>query len=176
MLIFTKSNKKLKNVVDVTISNEKVLLDGASETDGLLGADERGQCANLPAAYAKSEACAYVKQQIGEENTKLRKNPIIFDGKVKEYASSFWKQSQVLAVRTFIQTIRNPMVTYAQLGQTLFISLLVGTIYWQIGNDQGSIQDRVGALFFMMTNQAFGMIASLNICKAFVSFIFIYCY
>ena len=56
------------------------------------------------------------------------------------------------------------MVTFAQLGQTLFIALLVATLYWQIENNQGSIQDRVGVLFFVMTNQAFAMIISLHMC------------
>jgi ABC-type multidrug transport system permease subunit len=41
--------------------------------------------------------------------------------------------------------------------------LQVGTIYLQLGNDQASIQDRLGALFFMATNQAFGMLGSLNV-------------
>ena len=59
------------------------------------------------------------------------------------------------------------MTTYVQLIQTIFIALLVGSIYFQIGDDQGSIQDRVGALFFVMTNQAFSMIASLNLCEYF---------
>ena len=39
----------------------------------------------------------------------------------------------------------------------------MGSIYWQIGDDQASIQDRIGALFFMATNQAFGMLGSLTI-------------
>ena len=91
---------------------------------------------------------------------------------MNEYANNWLMQTFTLSKRILTTFVRNPLVTYAQLGQTLFMALLVGTIYFQIGDDQGSIQDRVGSLFFMMTNQAFGMIASLNICLNFFIFLF----
>eukprot|EP01095_Lingulamoeba_sp_RSL-Kostka_P006419 TRINITY_DN200_c0_g1_i3.p1 TRINITY_DN200_c0_g1~~TRINITY_DN200_c0_g1_i3.p1 ORF type:complete len:633 (+),score=155.33 TRINITY_DN200_c0_g1_i3:30-1928(+) len=85
------------------------------------------------------------------------------DSNLKEYASNWFTQFHYVAKRQTINLIRNPMVTYAQLFQTLFMAFLVSSIYFQIGDDQGSVQDRVGCLFFIITNQAFGSISSLNL-------------
>lgn len=43
------------------------------------------------------------------------------------------------------------------------MSVLVGLLYFDIGLCQSSVQNRVGALFFIMTNQGFAMMASLNV-------------
>ena len=140
-------------------STEKDLL---IENGGLA---EQGGPVNFPEIYERSELYTHAKQDISELTSHFKENPIQNIGDTREYATSFVRQTLVVCKRTVIQIARNPMVTYAQLGQTIFLALLVGSIYWQIDDTQGSIQDRVGALFFIMTNQAFGMMSSLNICK-----------
>lgn len=40
----------------------------------------------------------------------------------------------------------------AAFGQTLFMALLCGLIYLNLGNDQKSTQDRQGSLFFIVAN------------------------
>ena len=171
---YNESSKFIKHVfifvyflVDITIMNEGALKNESSNEHSLLvdpDSVEQGNNVNFPKLYSKSNLYDECKQIIKEETESFRKSPIQPSADVREYATSFVKQTWVVSKRTFIQMVRNPMVTYAQLGQTLFIALLVGTLYWQIENNQGSIQDRVGALFFVMTNQAFAMIASLNMC------------
>jgi ATP-binding cassette, subfamily G (WHITE), member 2 len=149
----------------------KALPDDGVEDDHLLGdyddqiaiAKEEGTLVNFPQIYHDSTMYQDTVADIQREIQRLNDSPVSMTGDVKEYASSFPRQVRILAKRTFIQVIRNPMVTYVQLIQTVFIALLVGSIYFQIGDDQGSIQDRVGALFFVMTNNAFSMIGSLNI-------------
>ena len=42
------------------------------------------------------------------------------------------------------------------------MALVIGSIYWQIGLSQASIQDRLGVLFFMIMNSAFGQMFALN--------------
>ena len=45
----------------------------------------------------------------------------------------------------------------------LFFALILGAIYSDVGNDQKSIQDKIGALFFFTINQSFGnMFGVLN--------------
>ena len=147
--------------------NEGALKNESSNEHSLLvdpDSVEQGNNTNFPKLYSKSNLYDECKQIIKEESENFKKATLKPSADVREYATSFFKQTWVVSKRTFVQMVRNPMVTYAQLGQTLFISLLVGTLYWQIENNQGSIQDRVGALFFVMTNQAFAMIASLNMC------------
>ncbi len=45
------------------------------------------------------------------------------------------------------------MATKAKVIQTLVLALLVGLLYLRVGDDQASIQDREGALFFIVVNQ-----------------------
>lgn len=62
----------------------------------------------------------------------------------------------LLIIRACLIMIRDPMMTYARLMQTLFLALVVGFLYLRVGDDQRSIQDREGALFFIVVNQAMG--------------------
>jgi len=62
----------------------------------------------------------------------------------------------LLLIRSFLMTFRNPMMTYARLIQTVVLSLMVGLIYLDLGHNQASIQNREGALFFILTNQTMG--------------------
>jgi len=61
-----------------------------------------------------------------------------------------------------------------------FMALLVGSIYFQINKTEvetaadgaAAYQDRLGALFFITTNQAFSSFSSLNLCKLFSLFFY----
>lgn len=64
----------------------------------------------------------------------------------------FATQFRLLAARAWYNQIRNPLILKASFGQTMFMSLLVGLIWLRIDNDQSTIQDRNGALFFMAAN------------------------
>ena len=169
---FSKYNEssKLLNMylflylVDITIMNEELSKKESSRLLVENNSVEQKNNVDFPKLYSKSNLNDECKQIIKEETENFKTNPINPSADVREYATSVFKQSWVVSKRTFLQIARDPMVTFAQLGQTLFIALLVATLYWQIENNQGSIQDRVGVLFFVMTNQAFAMIISLHMC------------
>lgn len=68
--------------------------------------------------------------------------------------------SVVLFAYLFLNRIR------AAIGQTIFLSVLIGLIYLQLDNDSSSVQDRLGSLFFILINQAMAAVLSLvNLCK-----------
>jgi len=146
--------------IDVTVMNEPALLP-SQERSPLLDSKAPESFVNFPKLYAESEASKLVTQEIVKSNESVGK----FEEprKTKEYATGFFRQFVKLSQRSWRNVVRNPMVTYAQLGQTIFMALLMGTIYFQMQLDQGSIQDRVGALFFVSTNQAFAMLSALNL-------------
>lgn len=58
----------------------------------------------------------------------------------------------VLMWRSWLHFIRTPFVTRARLFQTVFVALLVGLLYLQIGYGQASVQNREGALFFSISS------------------------
>lgn len=63
----------------------------------------------------------------------------------------FW----YLGIRNLRNLFRDPRTSFAQLGQALFLALLIGSLYFQIDDTVGAINDRFGVIFFICTNQAF---------------------
>ena len=45
--------------------------------------------------------------------------------------------------------------------QTIVLGLVIGLIYLNLGNGQASKQDRLGALFFILVNQAMSSVMSI---------------
>jgi ABC-type multidrug transport system ATPase subunit len=79
------------------------------------------------------------------------------------YAASISAQFKHLFWRSFNNFYRDKFVLILRLIQTLIFSLLIGLIYLNIDDDQTSITDRVGVLFFILINQAFGgLFSALN--------------
>ncbi|KAL7751228.1 hypothetical protein RI367_003434 [Sorochytrium milnesiophthora] len=71
-----------------------------------------------------------------------------------KFRSAFGTQYGVLFRRAFRNAMRNRMVVKAKLGQTLFMSILMGLIYLNVSNrdSHAQVQDRAGSLFFLSTN------------------------
>lgn len=85
-------------------------------------------------------------------------NPL--GGKGPDYASlkdqaPFSVQFNLLMKRSWHNSFRNPLIVKAKFGQTLFMALLLGLLYLQLGLDQEDIQNRQGALFFVTVNGLF---------------------
>lgn len=64
------------------------------------------------------------------------------------YATSFWKQLCVLLKRNAIRLSRDKVLTFTRLTMHLIIALLVGTIYFKIGQDATYVLDNFNLLFF----------------------------
>eukprot|EP01138_Halocafeteria_seosinensis_P009589 gb/GECG01009799.1/.p1 GENE.gb/GECG01009799.1/~~gb/GECG01009799.1/.p1 ORF type:complete len:671 (+),score=86.86 gb/GECG01009799.1/:1-2013(+) len=73
---------------------------------------------------------------------------------VRKYAVGRVEQTKLLLSRSFKDSSRNPVLTYARLFQTIILGLLSGAIFFRLGYDQESIRGRNGATFFIMINQA----------------------
>uniref|UniRef100_A0A6Q2XND1 ABC transporter domain-containing protein n=1 Tax=Esox lucius TaxID=8010 RepID=A0A6Q2XND1_ESOLU len=79
------------------------------------------------------------------------------------YNTSFSTQFKWVLRRTFKNLILNPQTSFAQIGVTLFLALIVGAIFFDAKNDQSGIQNRMGALFFITTNQCFSSLSSAEL-------------
>merc|ERR1740129_1589331 len=66
--------------------------------------------------------------------------------------SSFATQFVVLIKRAANDLWRNPMRGKAQIGQSLFLGLILTLIWAPLDNDQNGVQDRVGIIFFLSVN------------------------
>ncbi|XP_029032461.1 ATP-binding cassette sub-family G member 4-like isoform X1 [Osmia bicornis bicornis] len=65
-----------------------------------------------------------------------------------EYATNFWKQLAVLLKRNAIKLSRDKVLTFTRLSMHFIIALMVGTIYFRIGQDAVYVLDNFNLLFF----------------------------
>ena len=77
------------------------------------------------------------------------------------FYETFW----LIFSRNFSHLLREPLKVRAALGQTMFFAILMGLIYLQLDNDQAGVQDRQGALFFLLVNSAMSNV--LNVVTTF---------
>ncbi|XP_035215031.1 ATP-binding cassette sub-family G member 1-like isoform X2 [Stegodyphus dumicola] len=66
------------------------------------------------------------------------------------YSTSNWNQFTVLTYRSLICTIREPMATQLRLFAHVIVGLLLGMLYFGIGNDASKIFNNSGFLFFSL--------------------------
>ncbi|XP_077444626.1 broad substrate specificity ATP-binding cassette transporter ABCG2 [Stigmatopora argus] len=79
------------------------------------------------------------------------------------YNTSFLTQFHWVLKRTFRNLLLNPQTSIAQLAVTLFLALVVGAIFFNVQDDQSGIQNRFGALFFIVVNQCFSSLSSAEL-------------
>ncbi|XP_035005581.2 broad substrate specificity ATP-binding cassette transporter ABCG2 isoform X2 [Hippoglossus stenolepis] len=82
------------------------------------------------------------------------------------YNTGFLTQFRWVLKRTFRNLMLNPQTSIAQIAVTLFLALIVGAIFFNVQDDQSGMQNRVGALFFVIINQCF---SSLSAAELFIS-------
>jgi len=66
------------------------------------------------------------------------------------------RQFGILVSNEFGKSIKEPNAFRTSLIQVVLIGVIMGIIYWDLGHDQASIQNRAGALFFLIANALFG--------------------
>ncbi|NWV58977.1 ABCG2 protein, partial [Malurus elegans] len=79
------------------------------------------------------------------------------------YANSFLHQLKWVSRRTFKNLIGNPQASIAQVCVTAFLGLIVGAIFFGLKEDSSGLQNRVGAMFFLTTNQCFSSISAIEL-------------
>ncbi|XP_020843971.1 broad substrate specificity ATP-binding cassette transporter ABCG2 [Phascolarctos cinereus] len=79
------------------------------------------------------------------------------------YVTSFCHQLKWLCKRSFKNLVRSPQASIAQVIITTVLGLVVGAIFFGLPNDSTGIQNRVGALFFLVNNQCFGSLSALEL-------------
>ena len=75
-----------------------------------------------------------------------------FESRIYE-GSGFCRQLRYLIVRSGIHLWRNPQLLKARTLQTFIIAFFCLSIYWKLTNDMQGVNNKVGAIFFVVINQ-----------------------
>ncbi|PRP87833.1 hypothetical protein PROFUN_04307 [Planoprotostelium fungivorum] len=89
------------------------------------------------------------------------------EGDYKHERSSWFNQFFILARRTTKSLLRQRLVIITQFIQSILMAILIGAVFYQIGNGQSSTIRRQPVLFFCVINQ--GIFAALMIINSFPS-------
>jgi len=79
------------------------------------------------------------------------------------YATSFYSQLFTLSSRAFKNFYRNFYLMPAHFLSALIMGILLGLIYYQLGNNIAACQNRMGSIFFMCCILAFSAMSSLEL-------------
>ncbi|NXO06452.1 ABCG2 protein, partial [Oriolus oriolus] len=152
------------------------VINGDSTAVAMSKADENNRAES---AEERSEYDKTVAEQLAEKysssayyrETKAHLESISSGNKKKikgvfrkiTYANSFLHQLKWVSRRTFKNLIGNPQASIAQVCVTVLLALIVGAIFFGLKEDFAGRQNRVGAMFFLTTNQCFSSISAIEL-------------
>ncbi|KAG9480411.1 broad substrate specificity ATP-binding cassette transporter ABCG2 isoform X2 [Eleutherodactylus coqui] len=79
------------------------------------------------------------------------------------YNTSVFHQIKWVSKRSFKNLLGNPQASIAQVMVSLILALIVGAIFFGVKDDENGIQNRVGSLFFITTNQCFSSVSAIEL-------------
>lgn len=118
------------------------------ETEGVVESDEF--LPNLKSLTSLAVSVVSFKKSEKKSQTRLEDKPFYF--------SLFY-----LVRRSFLNLLRQPILTSTRITQGLFFGLILCLFYAPIGNDQYSIQNRIGCLYLTTSLTFIGMLGCVAI-------------
>ncbi|KAF1495848.1 ATP-binding cassette sub-family G member 2, partial [Eudyptula minor novaehollandiae] len=141
-----------------------------SETNETNTAESTEECTEYDKTLAEKLAEKYSNSAYYQETKAVLENISLGNKKKTKavfrqitYANSFLHQLKWVSKRTFKNLVGNPQASVAQLCVTAFLGLVVGAIFFGLKEDSTGLQNRVGAMFFLTTNQCFSSISAIEL-------------
>jgi ATP-binding cassette subfamily G (WHITE) protein 2 len=115
-------------------------------------------------AYAKSTVFTEIKKQTTDLGSSVNSATASTVNKAELPKKSRLTEIFYVAQRTFRNAFRNPALIGMQIGVSIFLGVLIGLIYLKTDRslDTG-LKNRLGVIFFMVTNQVFGSLSALDL-------------
>ncbi|NXU53759.1 ABCG2 protein, partial [Turnix velox] len=114
--------------------------------------------------YLNSSLYQSTKETLGKvELGRGSKQRVSKQGHEITYANGFLTQLYWVSKRSLKNLIRSPQASIAQIAVTVILALVVGAIFFGVKLDQSGIQNRVGSLFFVTTNQCFSSVSAIEL-------------
>lgn len=154
------------------VATDAIVLDGAigAPTSGSFALeagmvrqpsfDATERAKELVQFWAKSAAAETLRKQLENHHRSSPEDQLITSNSLnsteRRQLPGFRTQFRILFKRAQGGLLRNPMRAKSLIGQYIAFGIIVALIYHGLGEGQESIQDRVGACFFIATNGMFG--------------------
>ncbi|KAL8206726.1 UNVERIFIED_CONTAM: ATP-binding cassette sub- G member 2 [Gekko kuhli] len=122
---------------------------------------DRTLAERLAEEYSKSAYYQETKAELEKLSSGSQRKTVAF--REITYSTSFFHQLKWVSKRTFRNLIGNPQASVAQLCVTIFLGLVVGAIFFGVKNDASGLQNRIGAMFFVTTNQCFSSVTAIEL-------------
>ncbi|UJR11225.1 hypothetical protein I4U23_015408 [Adineta vaga] len=118
----------------------------------------------LHGAYEKSTLFTMIKQEVTDLSSSLNRISPTMHETTKLPKKSRLSETFYVAQRTLRNAFRNPALIGMQTGVSIFLGILIGLIYIRMDHsiDTG-VKNRLGAIFFIVTNQVFGSLSALDL-------------
>ncbi|KAM6949243.1 broad substrate specificity ATP-binding cassette transporter ABCG2 [Aplochiton taeniatus] len=143
------------------VAFNKVDNDSDSDPDGMTSS-RQGIEERLVQEYRSCQDYKQTKAEL-ESIVRGKETTVRSASRTITYNTSFFTQFRWVLKRTFQNLMLNPQTSFAQVGVTLFLALIVGAIFFGVKDDQSGMQNRMGALFFITTNQCFSALSSAEL-------------
>ncbi|XP_065318984.1 broad substrate specificity ATP-binding cassette transporter ABCG2-like [Gordionus sp. m RMFG-2023] len=162
--------------LDVVEKNSKRIIKDEDGHIKDMGDDENAGYHGMPKvdlAMKYDKSLPYTKVQcalkeIDKIKPELKKQNFIRKltkkGRSTMYSTNFCEQFGVVSRRTIMNIIRNPQPVLVQSFTMIMYSFIVGFIYFHVDNSiKFGLQNRIGALFFILMNQVFGNLSAIEL-------------
>lgn len=122
------------------------------------GSSQKGNVEKLVQLYKQGELAKEVAEDIA--NTKqLQLNQHVMEE--ASFSNGFLSQFWTITRRTWSDNMRNPGIFWVRTVMYTLLSIMIATIYWDIGTGETDIQDRISVMFFIMAFLVFMSIAAI---------------
>jgi ATP-binding cassette subfamily G (WHITE) protein 2 len=141
---------------NLPLTNEVNEIDSEEEQDQLIH--------YLNNAYEKTQFFAEIKQEASDTSSSSSRSSSVASNTIEVRKKSRLSEIFYVSQRTFRNAFRNPALVGLQTGISIFLGVLIGLIY--LNTDQSidiGLKNRIGAIFFIVTNQVFGSLSALDL-------------
>ncbi|XP_048364709.1 broad substrate specificity ATP-binding cassette transporter ABCG2-like [Sphaerodactylus townsendi] len=115
----------------------------------------------LAKQYSQSAECIKMKEKLKQLSLENKNRKTSFN--LIPYSTSFFHQLKWVSRRTFKNLIGNPQNSIAQICITTVLGIAIGILFANVENDVTGIQNRVGVLFFLTTNQCLNSVTTVEL-------------
>uniref|UniRef100_A0A8D2L3M0 ABC transporter domain-containing protein n=1 Tax=Varanus komodoensis TaxID=61221 RepID=A0A8D2L3M0_VARKO len=152
--------------LDIINGDSTAVVMSKTYIDTCIGMDAQNQVSEsiatkLAEKFSNSSSYKTLRAELDELSLQNKRKKETY--KAIPYTTPFFHQLKWVSKRTFKNLIGNPQNSTAQIAIITFLGMLVGAVFAGVKNDATGIQNRVGALFFLTTNQCLNSITTVEL-------------